>query len=83
MTFPKEQIWNLYRKLRIGFEEIRKYAFAYINTVRQGLQGIFRKHWSIGYSQAGELFDSVKKFQLHRDLFCVIISTQLQKVSYI
>ena len=41
MTFPKEQIWNLYRKLRIGFEEIRKYAFAYINTVRQGLQGIF------------------------------------------
>ena len=41
MTFPKEQIWNLYRKLRIGFEEIRKYAFAYINTVRQALQGIF------------------------------------------
>ena len=41
MTFPKEQIWNLYRKLRIGFEEIRKYAFAYIKTVRQGLQGIF------------------------------------------
>ena len=41
MTFPKEQIWNLYRILRIGFEEIRKYAFAYINTVRQGLQGIF------------------------------------------
>ena len=62
MTFPKEQIWNLYRKLRIGFEEIRKYAFAYINTVRQVLQGIFHRN-------------IVKKFQLHRDLFCVIIST--------
>lgn len=49
----------------------------------RGYKEFFRKHWSIGYSQAGELFDSVKKFQLHRDLFCVIISTQLQKVSYI
>lgn len=25
----------------IGFEEVRKYAFAYINTVCQALQGIF------------------------------------------
>lgn len=83
MTFPKEQIWNLYRKLRIGFEEIRKYAFAYINTVRQGLQGIFSETLVNRIFASRGIFDSVKKFQLHRDLFCVIISTQLQKVSYI
>ena len=79
MTFPKEQIWNLYRKLRIGFEEIRKYAFAYINTVRQALQGIFSEILininQVDIRKQGTYLSRLKKFQLHRDLFCVIIST--------
>lgn len=38
----------------IGFEEVRKYAFAYINTVCQALQGIFFEN--IGQSDIRLLF---------------------------
>ena len=62
MTFPKEQIWNLYRKLRIGFEEIRKYAFAYINTVRQGLQGIFSDIGQSDIRKQGNYLIRLKNF---------------------